>query len=434
VWLVTYLGLLLVLALEYMRPSSYIPGLAALRLNTIFPVIVLLASLWQAGRVPFDYFWHDLNGRLLTLLLGLIVVSVLTADLTMTAYNVFTAVLGYALMSWMITSNVTDIRRVKGVFFTLVVSHVVVAALTPEMFTDGSTRHYLAAGLFGDGNDFALSVNIAIPFALFFLFESSKVRQRVVWGIVVLFLAVCVIATQSRGGTLALGCLGLYYWIKGDHKISMGLTAALVVAAVLLFAPPAYFQRMNTISDTDEGSAQGRILAWTAGTQMALDHPLFGAGAGHFPVKYGAEYRPRGYSATEIPWQTAHSIYFLILGELGFSGLAVLLTFIFGNLYTNRRFMSELRGEMSSSSVSDIRLLVALSASLIAFAVGGAFLSATYYPHWYVLAGLLTASRRIIRGRLDLRAPESAASSRRPATTVAKTWVPRPRHVGTRVR
>jgi hypothetical protein len=34
-----------------------------------------------------------------------------------------------------------------------------------------------------------------------------------------------------------------------------------------------------------------------------------------------------------------------------------------------------------------------LNASLIAFAVGGAFLSVAYYPHLYVLAGIFTAAQ-----------------------------------------
>ena len=33
-----------------------------------------------------------------------------------------------------------------------------------------------------------------------------------------------------------------------------------------------------------------------------------------------------------------------------------------------------------------------INASLIAFAVGGAFLSVAYYPHLYVLMGIFTAS------------------------------------------
>lgn len=40
-------------------------------------------------------------------------------------------------------------------------------------------------------------------------------------------------------------------------------------------------------------------------------------------------------------------------------------------------------------------LVVALNASLIAFMVGGAFLSGAYYPHIYVLAALLECGRAI---------------------------------------
>ena len=53
-------------------------------------------------------------------------------------------------------------------FGVLILVHVILAALTPEMFTDPEDRHYLASGTFlGDGNDYALSVNIAIPLSLF---------------------------------------------------------------------------------------------------------------------------------------------------------------------------------------------------------------------------------------------------------------------------
>ncbi len=36
---------------------------------------------------------------------------------------------------------------------------------------------------------------------------------------------------------------------------------------------------------------------------------------------------------------------------------------------------------------------------MIAFAVNGAFLSALYYPHLYVLAGVSVAGRRIVRDK-----------------------------------
>jgi hypothetical protein len=48
-------------------------------------------------------------------------------------------------------------------------------------------------------------------------------------------------------------------------------------------------------------------------------------------------------------------------------------------------------------------LLFMLSASMIGFAVAGAFLSAAYYPHVFVLTGLLCSARCIALVELDRR-------------------------------
>lgn len=147
---------------------------------------------------------------------------------------------------------------------------------------------------------------------------------------------------------------------------------------------------------------------------MAVDHPILGVGAGHFPVKYGVEYRPPGFGPNEIPWQTAHSIYFVILGELGFPGLLVLIIFIGSNLAANRRVVREILERNDQQAITDVRLLACLSASLIAFAVGGAFLTAIYYPHMYVLAGLHAAARRLVRERHTVLASVAPAPSESP--------------------
>jgi putative inorganic carbon (HCO3(-)) transporter len=242
-------------------------------------------------------------------------------------------------------------------------------------------------------------VNLAIPFALFLVFEAETMRGRLFYTGVLLVLVLSVVGTSSRGGTLALAAVGLYYWLKSDKKVLTGFIVVVAIGIVFAVAPPMYFQRMQTITDQTEGSAQGRIMAWKSGVRMAIDHPFLGVGAGHFPVKYGVEYRPPNVGPTEIPWQTAHSIYFVILGELGFPGLFVLLFFIGYNLVANRRLAREVVARGEPNTATDVRLLACLSAGVIAFAVGGAFLTAIYYPHMYVLAGLLAAGRRIVRER-----------------------------------
>ena len=181
--------------------------------------------------------------------------------------------------------------------------------------------------------------------------------------------------------------------------------------------------------DSQESSAQGRIIAWKAGVQMALANPILGAGAGHFPIVYGNFYHVEG-----TPWLTAHSIYFLLLGELGVPGLALLLTFIVGNLVANRRMVRE-AGELPPNQASTARnALACTSAALVAFAIAGAFLSAAYYPHMYVLAGLLAAARHAVRVQLEARehAGHDPALETQPARPplipagISPDWRPRP--------
>jgi hypothetical protein len=123
-----------------------------------------------------------------------------------------------------------------------------------------------------------------------------------------------------------------------------------------------------------------------------------GVGAGHFAVKYGAQYRPADAPG---PWMTAHSLYFLALGELGFPGAALILYYFYWNLSQNRKLAVELAASSSPDKESLDTMLSSTSAALIAFAAGAAFLSCLYYPHLYVLGGLLGATRQIVRERIS---------------------------------
>jgi probable O-glycosylation ligase (exosortase A-associated) len=411
-----YYAFLLFFVLEYVRPGNYVPGLDVLHLNSLVPLTVVAGTLWGKTRVSNQDFFADPNAKIILGLYSLIVLSVATATVTMHAYKVMNDVLGYVIIFWIIIRQVDDVRKIKGVFVTLIVVHLMVAALNPVMFTQPDARHYIGSGAFlGDGNDFALSVNLAIPFCLFLLFESRKWYTKPVVGACLLLLVLCVIATKSRGGTIGLACVGFYYWMRSNRKGMMAAIAVVLLGIVLVSAPPAYFERMQHIADTEEGSAQGRILAWTAGAKMALKNPLLGAGAGHFPITYGQFYRTR----TDIPWQTAHSIYFLVLGELGVPGITFLLAFIFWNLSANRKALRELAGRSDALAAKHRNLIVCLSASVIAFATCGAFLSATYYPHMYILAGLMSSARRVVREQSAAAVAIEAGQAPRPAVAAA---------------
>jgi probable O-glycosylation ligase (exosortase A-associated) len=391
-----YTSILLFFFLEYVRPNSYIALLTPLRLNSIVPLTGIAASLFKAGKVTAEDLLSDTNVRLIGAFMGLMFLSIIAAEVRFYAFTTFLDVVGYALLLWPIGKEITTLDRLKAVFKVLVFSHILIGLLSPELLNSTGERGYVESGSFlGDGNDFALSVNIVIPLCLFLLLDAKATRHRLVYLGALLFLVVAVVATQSRGGTVALGAVLLYYWAKGDRKILMASICAAVLIAVYLSAPSGYFDRMATIANAVDGSSQGRIAAWKAGMQMAWDHPIFGVGVGNFPQAFGTHYKP-----PDIPiWMTAHSIYFLVLGELGLPGFTVLLSWFFINLSANRRLASEVRGRRGPDAVVLLRLLSCMSASFIAFASGGAFLSAIYYPHFFILAALALAARRIVRER-----------------------------------
>lgn len=420
-----YYGLLAFFILEYVRPATFIPGLYLLKLNSLVPLGVGLANLVDDKKATNAEIWAETTAKLVLGIFALLVIHVPFADVTKYAWDNMTFVAGFILVFWVLAKQLDTIQKIKGVFKALVIAHILVAATTPEMFTDTAGRHYLAAGSFlGDGNDFALSVNLAAAFGLFLLYDARRAVWRLLALAALVILVACVILTQSRGGTLALAATVLYFWARSDKKVVTAGLGAVGLVGVLLMAPPEYFNRMNQIS-AEEGSAQGRILAWKAAGRMVASNPILGVGSGHFPVAYGTRFRPPG--GEEVGWQTAHSVYFLVLGELALPGIYLYLALIISNLVQNQRLGKALQTHDPPLALRHRRLLASTSAAMIAFAVGGAFLSAAYYPHIFMVSGLMLATRRVIRrdNAAALGAP-TAAPAPTSATPVSPLLLPRP--------
>jgi len=219
-------------------------------------------------------------------------------------------------------------------------------------------------------------------------------------------LIVClfaIIGTQSRGGTLGILAVAAFLWRFSRRKVVTLVVFALLASIALFHASSSYIARMNTIVNyEDEGSALGRIMVWKSSTRMARDHPLFGVGPGQFAVMFGAKYKPRDYIG---PHLTAHSSYFLVLGELGVPGFVILIGIVVIGVVTTmklrRRLLQSGTDPPNPETIALTTLLLMMSASMIGFAVAGAFLSATYYPHVFVLTGLLCSARCIALAELD---------------------------------
>lgn len=231
-----------------------------------------------------------------------------------------------------------------------------------------------------------------------------------------MLILLAIVASQSRGASLAAAAVLGFLWLFSRRKFLTLAAIGCVGLLVALYGSEAYFERMRTISSYQtEESAEGRILAWKAARLMAIDHPLMGVGAGHFAVAFGTTYKPKEYAS--FPWMTAHSMYFLVLGELGVPGFAVYCVLVFGNIraamLARRRVLAVARGPPSPEVVASSRLLHLLAASMVGYAVAGAFLSVAYYPHVFILTGILLCARLLAGDTVATRTSAKASKGTR---------------------
>lgn len=394
-----YLGLLLSFILEYMRPGTYLPILVALKINTLVPLLVLAGAMYSRRYGSNAELFSHRNSKWLGFFLILLGISGFVSDVQVYNLYVFTAVLGYVFLYLTEGKLIDEDRKLKWFIFTLVTCHAVLVILNPNVVLHPETRSYIDGVTFlGDGNDFALSVVIMIPLCLYlFMSARNKLIKILTIGLVGL-LVLAMIGTQSRGASLGLAAVVAYMWWHGRKKILGVVALAILGVGVLMYAPDEYFDRMDTVVNYEqEGSAMARIYAWNAAVRMANDNPLLGVGSGHFSVKLGVEYRPPEWGTGNVPWANAHSIYFLVFGELGYPGLLFLIGILYTNYRSGERVIRRLRTVESELSRRYEQMFVCLNGALIGFAVAGAFLSALYYPHLYMICGLFVAAERMYR-------------------------------------
>lgn len=379
-----YGWLLVSLFIEYARPTNQFTFLDFPYFYAIVPMTLLLVSSFAPGLRPMKEIFSDRMAKWVPIFFGVVALSWAATGFHSGGVPVFQMVLENALRFFLIARIVTTEKRLRGVIISLVLAHFYLLAVNFNVLVDPSVRQYLVGGTFlGDGNDYALSMCILIPCMVEVALSSqSRFRRYFAWtAVAVIILA--IVASQSRGGTLGVVAVFVYLWLRSPNKLITAFAIAMVGALVLLYAPAQYYQRIGTVTGmTIDGSAQGRLDAWSGAIGMGVKNPVLGIGAGQFSVRWG---------------RTAHSTYMLAFGELGLPGLICVLVLVFGNLRMNAKLRRQLLARAGPKPAPDawrtIRLLDLVNAGLVGFAVCGAFLSATYYPHMYVLTALLISAR-----------------------------------------
>ena len=282
---------------------------------------------------------------------------------------------------------------VKGGYFTLM--------------TGGSYRVWGPEGSFiGGNNEIALAMIMVIPLMYFLRDQAKKIWQRQAWLAAMALTATASVGSQSRGAFVALGAMTLLLWRRGRQKLMFG--TLLVIGGMLLmaFMPDSWHQRMDTIDNyQQDASAQGRINAWMMTWNIAT-HNLFGGGFDIYEPSLFAAYAPNPRDL-----HVAHSIYFSVLGEHGFVGLALFLS-IWGLTWRSANWV---RKHAKTNPETEWAAMLAgmCQVSLIGYAVGGAFLSLAYFDLPYDIMVVVVVTRRWLEQFLAGKDPDAPPEPKR---------------------
>ncbi len=253
-----------------------------------------------------------------------------------------------------------------------------------------------------DNNEFALALIMTIPLLRFLQLQiKNKKGKLLLMGMIVL-CAASALGSYSRGALLAVSAMGAMMWWRGKNKLGVGIVMALAVIPLVALMPDAWTARMNTIQEyDDDASALGRFSAWWNAWNLAFHYPS-GVGFNAARPELFAQYSPY----PEIGTPAAHSIYFQMLGNHGFIGLFIFLSFCLVTFQWAGWLRKHGAARPETMWCSDLGTMCQVS--LVGYAVGGAFLSLAYFDLPYNIMVLVVLARVWMTSKAWEREPVEA--------------------------
>lgn len=407
-----YIGLLVWSWLGYMNPHRLCYGFAV-----SFPWVYMVAIVTVAGllfsreskKIP----WSAVSVLLLVFLLwtGLTTFHALVPDSAWVKWQEFAKVM---IMVFVTLLLVNSRERLHGLVWMIVFS-LGFYGVKGGVFTlaQGGANHVLGppGSFIADNNALALALCMTLPLMRYLQLHSSSKFARVGLGFGMLFTGIAILGTYSRGGLIGLAIVAGALFLKSRGRLAVALVIVVVGLAGSHFMPAQWTARMGTLRNAQQtDSGETRIQSWRFSTKVALHRPLLGGG---FNVYESTPAWGRYGPPDAVP-RAVHSIYFRVLGEQGFLGLALFAALLFASWRNCGRVRRHARDDPELRWAFDMASM--LQVSLVAFMAAGTFLPMSYFDLSFQLmalsAVLAEACMQQIRSRQSpgLRKPGELAA------------------------
>ncbi len=330
-------------------------------------ITLMVFMAWMCITLPFSMIWEDsfdLWKRVMKIDLMVLVTLVLLHSKRQIMWFVWALVISIGFFG------------VKGGAFTIA--------------TGGSSKVGGPENTFIEGhNEVALAIVMVIPLMRFLQMQVQAKWAKTTLTVCMILMAASALGSHSRGALLAIGAMAIVMWWRGKNKFGGAIVAVVVGAGLLSVMPAEWWERMGTIKSYQaDDSAMGRINAWGMAFNLAKSN-FFGGGFFIWTAQIFNVYGPN-----PLDVHAAHSIHFMVLGEQGFVGLFLFLLFFCFGWGSAGRMRVQGRMRPQTQWLSDLGGM--LQVCLAGYAVGGAFLSLSYWDLPYNLVILAVLGRRWI--------------------------------------
>jgi len=404
-----FYALMFYLWIAYFRPESWIYSDWFVQLN----LSLIVAGIVLAGTIT--------SGRRLRFGIGPALI------LTFFAHALLATLMSSAPdYAWPALENFSKSIVIGCLIITLVESElqlrvtlvVIAASLGFEAVKQGWAQLVLNPGgtnindspFLGDNNGVAVGMFMLAPIVLALARTAPSRFGQLVARFAAFGIIYRGLSTYSRGGFLACGALGLQYVARSKQKFVTLVAIAAVSLLMVAVLPEAFWGRMGTITEANEeiegadSSAQGRIYFWRLAVAMANDHPWVGVGPEGYKAFFN-EYDSFAGGDYGID-RAVHSSWFGVLAEFGYPGLLLFLVIVARGLWVCRRARIAAKRDDRMRNLG--AFAVGLEGALIAFVVGGSFISFQYNEMvWHVLA-LSVVVDRLVTERSAALTPAAA--------------------------
>ena len=280
-----------------------------------------------------------------------------------------------------------------------------------------------------EGATLATASLLLVPIALFLGRHTRLLPRRRLTRLLYLGLAiaavVAAVGTYQRTALIGMAVLAVFVLFQSRRKWLTAIAICIGVSGVLFLTTDAWNERISTIRDyRQESSALTRLLVWQWTLGYVREHPFCGGFGVSEISRIVLPPRPEDEGPQTVIGRAFHSIYFEVLGEQGWVGLALFFGLVGAALLAQQEVIRRARRMAGFEWAVD--LAKALRASLAVFLACGAFIGIAFQPMFYLLLAASAALLHQVRRSAALMVPETAATApqRRPIPAPSIAVVP----------